>query len=225
MDIAKFNKDLSYRVAKATGLEKNHKIIEAIDEWFDISEMVIRASKSPKLAFSYKSMLIDKTKQIIEHIKSLKLQLVKERKIAAIEKTADFQEKLDINNESVENKAHNMESEIKDQSIEKEDKSKSPKINAKIIEDSEFKNLPKGFKEIKAAKDFEIITPHNKNHVEKVKREGISSVKEDNSLINQMPEINLNHNLRSDKIICFACGAELPIKTKVCPDCGTILKK
>ena len=209
MDIAKFNKELSYRVAKATGLENNNKIIDAIDEWVKISEMVIRVSKSPKLEFSYKSMLIDKTKQIIEHIKSLKLQLVKERKIAAIEKTTEIREKAEIYDENVETEVSKID----------------PNINNDIIEDSEFRNLPKGFKEIKATKDFEIVTPHDKNHIEKVKREGMSIDEKKNSRINQMPEIKLNQDLKSNKVICFACGAELPINTKVCPDCGTTLKK
>ena len=75
MDLAKFNKELSYRVAKANGFEKNNKIPEAISEWVAISEMVLAATKDPKLEFSFRSMLIERTKGMINHIKSLKSKM------------------------------------------------------------------------------------------------------------------------------------------------------
>ena len=81
MNIANFNKELSYKVAKANGLEKHNKIQEATDLWFEITEMTLRMSKTPNLNFSYKSMLIDKTKQMIEHIKNLKQKLISQRRV------------------------------------------------------------------------------------------------------------------------------------------------
>ena len=72
MDISKFNQELAYKVARATGFEKNKRIKEAIQEWIEITEMVIKISKLPKLDFSFRSMLIEKTEQIINHIKELK---------------------------------------------------------------------------------------------------------------------------------------------------------
>jgi len=74
MDISKFNKELGYRVAKAQGFEKNNKIQEAIEEWLGISDLVLNVTKTPNLNFSYKSMLIEKMKQIMEHVKMLKAQ-------------------------------------------------------------------------------------------------------------------------------------------------------
>ncbi|MFW9930356.1 MAG: hypothetical protein ACFFD1_13250, partial [Candidatus Thorarchaeota archaeon] len=72
MDISKFNQELAYKVARATGFEKNQRLKEAIQEWIEITEMVIKISKLPKLEFSFRSMLIEKTEQIINHIKELK---------------------------------------------------------------------------------------------------------------------------------------------------------
>lgn len=207
MDIAKFNKELGYKVAKATGLENNNKIKEAIEEWVSISEMVIKASKTPNLEFSYKSMLIDKTKQIIDHIKGLKIKLIEEKKIDAIKSYSESQEYIHIqSNESVnqiESKLENLE-EIND---------KKP---VEFVEKSEFKNLPKGFKEIKAEKDFEIVTPHDKDYIKKI-------ISKNHTNMHNRGENQTSPDQK--KIICFACGVELPYGTKLCPQCGTQLKK
>ena len=72
MDISKFNQELAYKVAKANGLEKNNRVKEAIKVWIEITEMVLKMSKLPKLEFSFRSMLIERTEQIIKHIKDLK---------------------------------------------------------------------------------------------------------------------------------------------------------
>ncbi|MFX1497551.1 MAG: hypothetical protein ACFFBH_08500 [Promethearchaeota archaeon] len=201
MDIAKFNKELSYRVAKATGLENNNKVKEAIDEWVAISEMAIKTSKTPNIEFSYKSMLIDKTKQIIEHIKSLKLSLITENKITKIEES-ELKEENDVKSGEVK------------ESLISEEKIEGNEINAqkpiKIVEKSQFKNIPKGFKEIEATKDFEIITPHDKDYIKKI-------ISQDQIDINKKEE-------SQNKIICFACGQELPSSTNICPKCGTHLK-
>jgi len=214
MDIAEFNKELGYRVAKATGLENNNKIEEAIDEWVAITEMVIKVSKTPNLEFSYRSMLIDKIKQIIEHIKSLKLKLSGEKQIMVIENISESEED-DIQSikteDTIESKEYNKEATEID--------AQKP-TEAKIVEKSEFKNLPKGFTEIEASKDFEIVTPHEKNYIKKI-------------LSDDQPDMNVfkykkeeNHISRDKtKIICFACGKELLSGTNVCPQCGTHLKK
>lgn len=208
MDIAKFNKELSYRVAKATGLENNNKIKEAIDEWVAISEMVIKTSKTPNIEFSYKSMLLDKTKQIIEHIKSLKLRLTGGKKVAMIEEISDLREENDVQSPNVEERSASKE-EIEDNEIDDQ----KP---IKIVEESAFKNLPKGFKEIEATKDFEIITPHDKDYIKKIISQDQKDIHK-----SEEPKTPLDQN----KLICFACGKELPSNTKVCPQCGTLIKK
>ncbi|MFX0017269.1 MAG: zinc ribbon domain-containing protein [Promethearchaeota archaeon] len=222
MDIAEFNKELGYRVAKATGFENNNKINEAIDEWVEISEMVIKASKTPNLEFSYRSMLIEKTKQIIEHIKSLKLKLARERKMEILEEFSDTQEEVEVSNSSVENGIDSTEFEIASSPKEEVEDKKDPKV----IKESNFKNLPKGFKEIKTSDDFEIITPHNKDYVKKILSEDKTDVRK-----SKYPrEGNKSRDTKSNKFIdqskgnCFACGEKVKPGIKICPHCGTILK-
>lgn len=214
MDIAEFNKELGYRVAKATGLENNNKIEEAIDEWVAITEMVIKVSKTPNLEFSYRSMLIDKTKQIIEHIKSLKLKLSGEKQIIVVENISKSEED-DIQSikteDTIEPKEYNKGATEID--------AQKP-TEAKIIEKSEFKNLPKGFTEIEASQDFEIVTPHNKNYIKKI-------LSEDQPDMNVFKKKKEKNQIPKDqnKTVCFACGLELPFGSKICPQCGTKLKK
>lgn len=218
MDIAKFNKELGYKVAKATGFENNNKINEAIDEWVEISEMVIKASKTPNLEFSYRGMLIEKTKQIIEHIKSLKLKLAGERKMEIIEKFSDLQGEGEISDQIVENEIDSTEFEIASPT-EEEKEYEFPKKEPNVIEDSTFKNLPNGFKEIKPSEDFEIITPHNGDYVKKI----LSEDKKDVNVSKPSREGNKSRDSISGK--CFACGERVKPGTKICPQCGTILKK
>jgi len=227
MDIAKFNKELSYRVAKATGFENNNKINEAIDEWVEISEMVIRASKTPNLEFSYRAMLIEKTKQIIEHIKILKFKLAGERKMEIIEELTDVQEDIEVSDNNVENGIDSPKFEIASPPKEEvEEDSEFPKKEPKVIKDSKFKNLPKGFKEIKPSEDFEIKTPHDKDYVKRI----ISQDKKDKSVSKQPREWNKSKDSISGKFIgqnkgiCFACGEKVKTGIKICPHCGTILK-
>ena len=219
MDIAKFNKELGYKVAKATGFENNNKIQEAIDEWVEISEMVIRASKTPNLEFSYRGMLIEKTTQIIEHIKSLKLKLAGERKMEIIENFSNLQEEGEISDKIVENGINSTEFEIASPTEEEgEEESDFPKKEPNMIEESKFKNLPKGFKEIKASEDFEIITPHNGDYIKRI----LSKDKTDKSVSKHRREGNKSKDSISGK--CFACGERVKPGTKICPHCGTILK-
>ncbi|MFW9947283.1 MAG: hypothetical protein ACFFDX_10700 [Candidatus Odinarchaeota archaeon] len=220
MDIAKFNKELGYRVAKATGFENNNKINKAIDEWIEISEMVIRASKTPNLEFSFRSMLIEKTKQIIEHIKSLKLKLAGERKLAIIEKVTNAQEEVEVSDNNIESRIDSTKFEVTpEEEIEEESLTKK---EPEVVERSEFKNLPKGFKEIKAPEEFKIITPHDKNYVKKITAED----KTDGSISKHSREGKKSKNKSSDqnKGNCFACGEQVKVGTKICPHCGTILK-
>ncbi|MBY8983091.1 MAG: hypothetical protein KGD57_09090, partial [Candidatus Lokiarchaeota archaeon] len=154
MDISKFNKELGYRVAKAQGFEKNNKMHEAIEEWLGISDLVLNVTKTPKLNFSYKSMLIKKMKQIMEHVKMLKAQIY-------VPKT----EPVDLEEE------YSTEEQITLTQDEKESYLLDPSLGAtkpKVLNDSEFKNIPKGFKEIEAPKDFKIIAPHDEDFINKI---------------------------------------------------------
>ena len=225
MDISKFNQELAYKVAKANGLEKHQRVKEAIKVWIEISEMVITMSKLPKLDFSFRSMLIEKTEQIINHIKDLK-------RISSISLKMQKQETvISPKSKSIEDKTETLsnETEFKSKSYPSIQEQRHPEIlgpekkPSKIIENNDIKNLPKGFKEIETSDDFTIITPHDKEYVEKILNQDI-----DMSVFKH-PEPNLGSDNREvtskggDKLICFACGTELPPGTKICSSCGTKL--
>ncbi len=231
MDITKFNKNLAEKVAKANAYEKNNRIQDAIDTWVDISEMALNASKTPNLDFSYRSMIIKKAQQIIEHIRELKAKIQK-----SIEPSSSLMD--DVFDEELLHESDSFEENIYEETEQKSPKntSTSKEINykeipkkdkeIKIVEDSEFKNLPKGFKEIEVSQDFEIVTPHDEDYVEKIMKQDIdmSIFKHDKQNSQPQQHIELEQPKDDKKIVCFACGTISPFNTKICPSCGTELK-
>lgn len=226
MDITKFNKNLAEKVAKANAYEKNNRIQDAIDTWVEISEMALNASKTPNLDFSYRSMIIKKAQQIIEHIKELKAKIKKSIEPSTSLIDDAFDEDLFQESDSSEEmeqkspKAASTSKEINNNDIPKKDN------EIKFVEDSDFKNLPKGFKEIEASEDFEIVTPHDKDYVEKIIKQDInmSIFKHDKQNSQPQQHIELEQPKYDKKIVCFACGTISPSNTKICPNCGTELK-
>lgn len=110
--------------------------------------------------------------------------------------------------------------------------SQVPQEEPEVIEDSEFKNIPQGFKEIKPSQDFEVITPYDKEEIEKR-----LSVNHDMSIFKYVDEeespkekdvknanISIVDRNKKEAIICFACGEKNPPDTKVCVNCGTKLE-
>jgi rubrerythrin len=231
MDITKFNKKLAEKVAKANAFEKNNRIQEAIDSWVEISEMALNASKTPNLDFSYRSMIIKKAQQIIEHIKELKakIKISIEPSFSLIDDAIDeelFQESdssEEIIYEESEQKTPKTASTSKE--INKNDIPKKDN-ESKIIEDSDFKNLPKGFKEIEVSENFKIVTPHDKDYVEKISKQDIdmSIFKHDKQNSQPQQRNELEQPKDNKEIVCFACGTISPSNTKICPNCGTELK-
>ncbi|NVM18502.1 MAG: zinc ribbon domain-containing protein [Candidatus Lokiarchaeota archaeon] len=215
MDIAKFNQELSYKVAKANGLEKHKRFQEAIDLWLDISEMALNASKTPNIEVYYKSMIIEKTKQIINHIKDLKSKLYDQKGSEQISR----QEVIPPPRIS-----HSEPSE--DPKLSSDIEALSDIDKAKIIENSEIKNLPIGFKEIEAPEDFKIITPHDQNYVKKILNQDhdMSIFTNDNKEVKDQSQTPPDQPLDKTKNICFACGSEIPANSEVCSSCGTNLK-
>jgi len=231
MDIAKFNQELSYKINKANGLEKHNKVQEAVDLWLEICDMTLRVSKTPNLEFSYKSMLIDKTKQMINHIKNLKQKLISQRRVAQrteqkpILKSIDSEIKTEpTQNETLLKPASNLESENSNESetIITPDDIKE----VKVVDNSDIKNLPIGFTEIETTEEFEIIAPHDKDHIKKIQDQNHSldiSKKEKKDL--PLPKrIEPDPPINASNIICFACGSEISSKSKKCPTCGTDMK-
>ncbi len=231
MDITKFNKNLAEKVAKANAFEKNNRIQDAIDTWVEISEMALNASKTPNLDFSYRSMIIKKAQQIIEHIKDLKTKIQREIEPSSLLDEGAFDEKPFLETDSSETiiyeeieqkspKATSTSKEINNEEILKKDN------EIKIVKNSEFENIPKGFKEIETSEDFKIITPHDKDYVEKILKQDIdmSIFKHDKQNSQSQQRIELKQPKDDKDIICFACGTISPSNTKICPSCGTELK-
>jgi len=226
MDIAKFNKELGTKIALAKSLEKSNEITAAIKVWVEISEMTLRFSKSRNLDFTFKNMLIKKTEGLVQHIKNLKsgkiIEDVLGEEIEPRVKETPDQETIDaISSEESYSEDFLTDEEKENNAIESKD--------VKFIEDSELKNIPNGFKEIQTKKDFKIITPHDNNYVKKVLKKDIdmsifTPKKGENDQTQNQGKIELEQPKDSNKVICFACGAELPAKTKICPNCGTTIK-
>jgi ribosomal protein L40E len=195
MDVAKFNHELAKRVSKAQSFEKSNNIKDAIDSWVSIADLVLSVSKTPNLPFSYKSMLIQKSEQILEHIKFLKSKIVKKPK--KIEQPKPIEP---------------VGSEVKkEKRVETKSESSKPKEKK-----SEFQNIPEGFKEIEPSRDFKIITPHDEAYLDK-----LLSIHDENDMMRASPKEIPTRN--EDKSFCFACGAEIPPNTRLCPQCGTKL--
>lgn len=226
MDITKFNKELGTKIAIAKSLEKSNEITAAIKLWIEISEMTLRFSKSQNLDFSFKNMLIKKTEGLIQHIKNLKSgKIIEDISGEEIEPKVEETPDQEIIDAVSSEESYSEEFLTDDEEVSKEIESK----DVKFIEDSELQNLPDGFKEIQPKKDFKIITPHDNNYVKKVLKKDIdmsifTPKKGENGQTQNQGKIELEQPKDNNKVICFACGAELPAKTKICPDCGTTIK-
>ncbi len=226
MDITKFNKELGTKIAIAKSLEKSNEITAAIKLWIEISEMTLRFSKSQNLDFSFKNMLIKKTEGLVQHIKNLKSgKIIEDISGEEIEPKVEETPDQEIIDAVSSEESYSEEFLTDDEEVSKEIESK----DVKFIEDSELQNLPDGFKEIQPKKDFKIITPHDNNYVKKVLKKDIdmsifTPKKGENGQTQNQGKIELEQPKDNNKIICFACGAELPAKTKICPDCGTTIK-
>ena len=240
--MSKFNKTLAEKVARANRYEKQNDLQNAIKAWMEISEMALKATKEPRLESSYRNMLIIKTQQIIDHIKSLKVKMTepirKEKVIEALtpkKKVTGKQESVEIPKEvETQPKITNDLNVSINEQVKPETKALS-EIN--IVDNSEFKNIPEGFKPIKPPEKFKIVTPHDENHVKKVMSQTIDmdifrpqkesepeSQESNHNKIGQVPaRIELEQPKDGSKKICFACGAELPPNSKICSNCGSNL--
>ncbi len=218
MDISKFNEELGLKIAKARASEKFNEFEKAVKLWIEVSEMIIAASKTQGLDFSYKNMLITKTQQILEHIKDLKSPRRKEiyEEIKPKEEISPEQAALEIskNEPSILKETETISQPIKS----------SEKIESNGLADDnwmdklDFSSPPEGIVEISAPKDFKIVTPHDPNYVDKMKK------KSEEMDMGNLKVREKKEGTPGGKLICFACGAELPPNTKICPYCGVELK-
>lgn len=218
MDITKFNKELKTKVTLAKNYEKRNEIDAAIKLWVEISEMTLKFSKSRNIDSTYKNMLITRTKGILQHIKNLKAGRVEEElfreEIYIEEDEAQEIESSDtIGKEKGDIQEKGATEITPEESVESKD--------VKIVEKSEFKNLPKGFKEIQPSKDFKIITPHNEEYISKRLSQGKEPA---NELESKKEEKDSKSPRDRENVVCFACGYDKnPKNAKICEGCGTEL--
>jgi len=227
MDIATFNKELGNKIARAKGLERNDNIKAAIKLWLNISEMALRFSKSRNLDVSFRNMIINRTQGIFTHVKNLKASQHEDEKIID---EVQPQEEFPL-------LEHPLEIEKNEKSaFSKPEKQETNHLNStissdKIVENSEFEKMPKGFKEIQVPEEFKIITPHDNNYVKKrlsqVEKIDVSTPKREGSKGDRFQpseeRIEFDQPEDSKKLICFACGTENLIDEKSCKSCGTEL--
>ena len=218
MDISKFNEELGVKIARAKGFEKFNQLKKAVKIWIEVSEMIIAASKTQGLDFSYKNMLITKTQQILEHIKDLKSPKKKEiiEEIKPKEVISPEQPPLEVNKDEP--------SILKETETISQPRKTSENIESNGLADDnwmdklDFSSPPKGVVEISPPKDFKIVTPHDPNYVDKMKKKSEEMDMGDLKIKEKKEETP------GESIICFACGSELPPNTKICSNCGVELK-
>ncbi len=223
MDIARFNKILGDKIKKANAYEGQKLFNEAIKLWIEISEMALRASQDRSLNVSYRSMLIKKTEQIVAHVKEIKPSQVV---------INDYSIPLETSNEEF-----NIEQDIELPKIPTSDQLETKNFESnnspEIIEDSEIRHLPIGFKEIKPSKDIKILTPHDptivKKRIEQAEEMDFSVLAakptaqepQQNNIAQGSASIKLEQYTDGGDIVCFACGSQNSKNSEQCKDCGT----
>lgn len=203
--IVTFNEKLKDLVDKAKGYDnlKNYK--KSIKAWIEISEFCLKFAGDPKIDITYKNMLVKKIRNIINHVKSLKLKMQqKEQKIIELEEKKisaliyDLPEPPIGEPEALDSSVDN--GTIKDDIISSDQKVKSIQ---------ELKNIPNGFKQIKAKTyDFKTIIPKNQS------RPMVNLEKE---------SLKKENKLKKPTRSCPFCGGEIGIDEKLCSHCGTPL--
>ena len=220
MNITQFNKELGKKIAIAKTYEIKDDIQAAIQQWVEIAEIALNFSKSPKIDPIFKNMIIRRTKGILAHIKNLKESQIKEE--IYIKNSQSPQEISDT--EVLPEIAQTEEPYLHEEKIDEISAIKSTnKSQLSIIEDSELKNLPKGFKEIETSDEFTIITPHDEDFVKKQHAkasENVKPVKQKASEEDPKPVARVDF----EQLVCFACGYEKNARNdKICKNCGTYL--
>jgi hypothetical protein len=206
MNIELFNKQLAIKVAKATNLEKRGDLKSAINAWLEVSDMSIGFSKSRGIESTFRNMLIKRTEKIVEHIKSLKKELI-EPEITLEESTFIEEDPESQELDAVYQKIENLRDSI----------------NGDINTNNELPDEPGGFVEIKASKDFKIVTPHEELDMDIFKEnKTVALPNDDDSNISKGEQDQLDLDKTS---ICFACGYDKnPPNAKTCKNCNIELK-
>ncbi len=203
--IVTFNEKLKDLVDKAKGYDnlKNYK--KSIKAWIEISEFCLKFAVDPKIDITYKNMLVKKIRNIINHVKSLKLKMQqKERKIIELEEKK-ISALIDDLPEPPIGEPVALDSSVDNGTIKDDIISSDQKV--KSIQD--LKNIPNGFKQIKAKTyDFKTIIPKNQSR----------------PMVNLEKESPKKENkLKKPTRSCPFCGGAIGIDMKICSHCGTPL--
>ncbi len=205
--IVAFNEKLKELVEEAKQYEATKNIKKAIKTWIEISDLCLKFAKKPDIDISFKNMITKKTKNIINHVKSLK-QTVSQKEQRWIakeeEEISDFFHNLPETPSDVP--------EIYDKSGTKDGDMASS--DQKMRRRPDARDLPDGVKEIKANDyDFETIIPHDQSKV----------IGEDQGEISDSKTPTSQTVPKHKKIgrPCPFCGANIGENDKVCSHCGT----
>ena len=249
MNLSNFNKELSKRISLAKRYENKGNIKQAIELWLEISDLTLKVSKARGLEPSYRNMLIQKTEQIIEHVKSLKNPSPPQKTVNIDAEKKSIKKKSPSDDEMIKElpdvkDLKKIEGTGQKESKEKKDEEKKNKdfTNPKEMNgwdnNSEIEDISEGFQEIEAPEDFKIITPHDPEYVEKQMNKEVdmnifknnskskAKIDQDNKRKIQKSsndKITLDEENKKGNVICFACGNENPPGSKICKECGTEL--
>jgi hypothetical protein len=205
--IVAFNEKLKELVEEAKQYEATKNLKKAIKTWIEISDLCLKFAKKPDIDISFKNMITKKTRNIINHVKSLKQTVSqKERRWIAKEEEeiSDFFHNLPETPSDVP--------EIYDSSGTKDGDMASS--DQKIRRRPDTQNLPDGFKEIKAKDyDFDTIIPQDESKViSKDQGETADSKTPTSQTVPKHKKIGRP---------CPFCGANIGENDKVCSHCGT----
>ena len=219
--ITDFNEKLKKLVNNAKSYENLKNYRKSIKVWIEISEFCLKFSKNPKLDVTFKNMLLMKIRNIINHVKSLRL------KIAEISSELEEQRITSLISDLPEppsSEPEPLDSSVDVGSIEEEIITSDQKV--KFTE--EDKEIPNGFKEIETQEyDFKTIIPKNRKSTEIKKPESTVHKQIDSTKIqgtnseksSYIKETKLKKTTRA----CPFCGGGIEIDENICSHCGTPL--
>ncbi|MGV9199290.1 MAG: hypothetical protein ACOC4M_10765 [Promethearchaeia archaeon] len=258
MNVSEFNNVLKKKIRAAKKYEELNDKEKAIKTWITVSELTLRQSKNPELDLTYRNYLIQKTRQIIEYVKKLKSGTLGGTQNTALRnqtsktstlKTAERRKSevasrdQALSSDKKQATPVGDKTDTKTSSDETRQKAKNQttkkgisREHSKAIDDleSEFKNMPQGFRTLNPSKEFQpsdIKTPLDEEKIKERENQEI-----DMSIFQQNKEQQeeeqekketLGSNSKSSQQkslkgpICFACGTQLEEGQPVCHNCGT----
>ena len=205
--IVAFNEKLKELVEEAKQYEATKNLKKAIKTWIEVSDLCLKFAKKPDIDISFKNMITKKTRNIINHVKSLK-QVVSQKEQRWIakeeEKITDFIQNLPETPSDLPEIFHT--SGTKDGDMASSDQ--------KMRRKPDTHNLPNGFKEIKAKDyDFETIIPGDQPKV--------ISENQGETADSKTPTSHAPPKHKKTGRPCPFCGANIGENNKVCSHCGT----